>query len=68
MIFTQIILCILTIVGYYFIKKEPIWAYLIFIFQNLIAFGVTGQWYMVINIIAAIYFGQSLMNKYEQSN
>jgi len=63
-IFSQIALCAFSIGGYYFIKREPIYAYIIFILQNIIAFAITGQWYMIINVLACIYFGQKLANDY----
>lgn len=65
MIIYQVLLCLLSIVGYYFVKKEPLYAYVVFILQNLIAFLITNQWYMILNIFACIYFGNQLIKKYE---
>lgn len=50
------ILCILSIIGYYFIFKGIKYSYLIFILQNVIAFYFTNQYYMLVNIIFCIFF------------
>lgn len=52
----QIILCSLSVAGYYLITKKPIAAYIVFIIQNIIAFIFLHQWYMLINVIFCIIF------------
>lgn len=50
------ILSILSVLGYYLIFKGIKYSYLIFIIQNVIAFYLTNQYYMIVNIAFCIFF------------
>lgn len=52
----QYLLSTLSIFGYYLIIRNPIFAYVIFIIQNIIAFSLTEQYYMIVNIIFCTIF------------
>lgn len=58
----QILLCILSVVGYYLIREKPRHSYIVFVIQNILAFMFIGQYYMIINIIACtMFFIQALV-------
>jgi len=55
-IFIQIITCILSCTGYYFIHKNPRYSYIVFIILNIILFITTEQYVMLLNIGFGSYF------------
>jgi len=52
----QIISCLLSCLGYYFISKKPKYAYVVFILLNIILFFSTKQYVMLFNIVFSSYF------------
>lgn len=54
--FIEVLLCLLSISGYYFTNKNTNIAYIIFIVQNIIAFIITIKYYMLGNLIFCLLF------------
>lgn len=50
------ILSLLSILGYFLIFIESKYSYLVFIIQNFVAFLITKEWYMIVNIVFCILF------------
>jgi type II secretory pathway component PulF len=61
----QILSCLLSCLGYYFIQNKPKLAYLTFILLNIILFFSTKQYVMLFNIIFSSYF---LIKTYRNGN
>jgi hypothetical protein len=52
----QILACSLSCLGYYFINKNPKYAYITFIILNILLFVTTRQYVMIFNILFSSYF------------
>lgn len=56
MIYSQIILSLLSVISYCLIYKHNKYSYIVFILQNTLAFYNTNQYYMLINIGFCVFF------------
>ncbi len=64
----NVILCILSLIGYYFIfKRYIILSYFIFIIQNIIALYVYHSFYMLINVFACLVLLSIIASKPEKN-